>query len=170
MALFKRKRRKLDIPPPPPTLDIPPPPEDFDLPELPDLPPLPEIMHEYETSGGFPENIPKHPDIKPFKEEHVPAKPILKSPESKRVEPPSEPDKEEEAEVKKKEIFLKVDHYKNVLQNINIVKQKINQSEKIVDRLNEIKNNKDKEFEKWRTLLEDMERKCIYIDKTFFEG
>jgi hypothetical protein len=38
-----------------------------------------------------------------------------------------------------------------------------------LERLNEIKNIKDKEFEKWRTLLEDMERKAVYIDKTLFE-
>ncbi len=174
LNLLKKRPKKLDIPPPPPALDIPPPPEDLELPdlELPELPPLPgeeEFMPEIEEPEPT-KKIPEFPKIKPIKEE-IPIKPILPIPELKKPKVKAiKPVEKEEAEIPKKEIFLKVDHYKNVLESLNVVKKKINESEKIVERLNEIKNTKDKEFEKWRTLLEDMERKFVYVDKTFFEG
>ena len=68
-----------------------------------------------------------------------------------------------------KPIFVRADSYKSILSSISIIKSKINESESIVTRLNEIKNTKDKEFEKWKNDLEEMQGKLIYIDANLFE-
>ncbi len=153
----------------PKKLDIPPPPEDLELPEL---PPLPGEEEEIKK----PEEVPKEiPELKPIREETIPIKPIPTIP-SHEIEPEKEEIKKPIAVVKEqrfpptgKEMFVKADRYRELLKSVNIVKGKIKESENILERLNEIKNIKDKEFEKWRTLLEDMERKAVYIDKTLFE-
>jgi len=172
MAFFKllsKKQKKLDIPPPPPALDIPPPPEDLELPELPPLPEIPE--EEEEIKLEVPKKIPK---LKPIKEEVIPIKPIPTLPPHEVK--PKEDIKKLEAIFKEKkfpsigkEMFIKADQYKEILKSVDTVKRKIRESEKILDRLNEIKNVKDKEFEKWRSLLEDIERKSVYIDRNLFE-
>lgn len=172
--LLKKKTKKLDIPPPPPALDIPPPPEDLDLPEL---PPLPEEIMSEEKKGTTPEppmKFPEFPKIEPITEEVMPIKPIPTLPTHEFE--PKKKEKKETTVVKEKrfpsvgkDIFVKADQYKEILESVDVTKRKIRESEKILERLNEIKNIKDNEFEKWRTLLEDIERKSVYIDKTLFE-
>ncbi len=170
LKFLSKKPRKLDIPPPPPVLDIPPPPEDLELPELPPL--SEETEEEIEL-----EEVPiKFPPLKPIREDIIPIKPIPTLKPAREFEPPKEEVKKSKVVVKKqkfpsigREMFVKSDQYREVLDSINAIKRKIRESENILERLNEIKNNKDKEFEKWRTLLEDIERKSVYIDKTLFE-
>ena len=171
LKFLSKKPKKLDIPPPPPALDIPPPPADLELPELPPLPeeePIPEEKEEFKPE---PKKVPK---LKPIKEEPIPLKPIPTLPIHEVK--PKEEIKKPEAIVKEKrfpsigkEMFVKADQYKEILEGVDTIKRKVRESEKILDRLNEIKNIKDKEFEKWRSLLEDIERKSIYIDKNLFE-
>lgn len=170
MAFFKllsKKPKKLDIPPPPPALDIPPPPEELELPEL---PPLPEEKEEIK-----PEAPKKFPKLKPIKEEVFPIKPIPILPahevtvKKEEIKKPEIIVKEKEFPSIGKEVFVKANQYKEILESVDTIKRKIRESEKILERLNEIKNIKDEEFEKWRSLLEDIERKSVYIDKNLFE-
>jgi hypothetical protein len=68
-----------------------------------------------------------------------------------------------------KPLFVKADDYKSILGAMSVIKVKIEDSEKILNDLNELKNLKDKSFEKWRTELEDIQRKLLYVDKTLYE-
>jgi hypothetical protein len=68
-----------------------------------------------------------------------------------------------------KPLFVKADDYKSILGALTVIRSKIGDSEKILADLNELKNVKDKSFEKWRTELEDIQRKLLYIDKTLYE-
>ena len=68
-----------------------------------------------------------------------------------------------------KPIFVEVDDYRKVLDYVAGIKTDIKDSENILTRLQDIKTSKEKEFEKWRNFLEDVERKLLYVDKTLFE-
>lgn len=164
LKFLSKKPRRLDIPPPPPALDIPPPPEDFNLPELPPLPGEQDdyVNFDFNQKKNFSEPAYNESEAN---EEVASIKPASFMPQQKKIDEP----KEKHIKEFKKEVFLKVDQYKNAIEDIVVAKQRINESERIVERLNEIKNMKDKEFEKWRNLMEDIERKFVYIDKTFFE-
>tara|TARA_Y100000310_G_scaffold57465_1_gene52657 strand:- start:780 stop:1523 length:744 start_codon:yes stop_codon:yes gene_type:complete len=66
-------------------------------------------------------------------------------------------------------LFVKHDSYRSILEGISIIKDRLKQSEDLALSLNNIKNSKDKEFERWRTSLEDVQRKLIYVDKILYE-
>jgi hypothetical protein len=69
-----------------------------------------------------------------------------------------------------KPLYVKADDYKSIIGALTVIKTKIEDSERILTDLNELKNTKDKSFEKWRSELEDIQRKLLYIDKTLYEG
>lgn len=177
MKFLSKKPKKLDIPPPPPSLDIPPPPDDLKLPEL---PPMPDIEEE-PIKEVEPHEVPeKVPELMPIKEETPPIQPkIVEQQPPPPIEPEPQPEvekaepraviKEQKIPAMGKEMFVKADKYREILESIDIVRRKVRQSENLLKRMDEIKNIKDKEFEKWRNLLEDIERKSVYIDKTLFE-
>ncbi|MDP7323133.1 MAG: hypothetical protein QF632_00050 [Candidatus Woesearchaeota archaeon] len=66
--------------------------------------------------------------------------------------------------------YVKVEDFKDMLGGIQIVKTNLKQCDEIFERLNQVKNDEDKEFEKWRSKLEDLQRKLIYVDKVLFEA
>ena len=68
-----------------------------------------------------------------------------------------------------KPIFVEVNDYKQILDYINEIKNNIKKSDNILTTLQDIKSAKEKEFEKWHNVLEDIQRKLIYIDNTLFE-
>jgi hypothetical protein len=120
--------------------------------------------------------------VHPLKDHIIPQSPFLKKDEtriqqSQQLFKPIEkkeikPEKKQllEKQMPKKPIFVKSDDYKQILDSISIIRNKLKETESIAARLNEIKNMKDKEFERWRSELEDIQRKTLYIDKTLFEG
>ena len=66
-------------------------------------------------------------------------------------------------------LFVNMDGYKEILGDIDNMKNELKDAEELIGRLNDIKNAKDKEFEKWRSELEDIQRKLLYVDKVIFE-
>lgn len=67
-------------------------------------------------------------------------------------------------------LFVKIDDYKAILHGISVVKNNVDEANNIIKRLGTIRTEKDKEFEKWKSKLEDLNRKLVYIDKTIFEA
>ena len=66
-------------------------------------------------------------------------------------------------------VFVKIDEYKDVLDIMNMVKNKVAEAREILNRVNEIKNEEDAELELWHSSLDEIERKVEFIDKTLFE-
>jgi len=126
-------------------------PEDFGSGFLEDERPL-EELHRPEPI--VPPSMPK-----PFTE----ITPDLKEVEERQIE------KAVKKKILDKPLFVNANDYKSVLGALTTIKTKVNDSEKILAELNELKNIKDKTFEKWRTDLEDIQRKLLYIDKTLYE-
>jgi hypothetical protein len=65
-------------------------------------------------------------------------------------------------------IFVDIESFRRMLGDIDTIKNDIKASEMIIQHLNEIKNSKDKELDRWRSSLEDMQRKLNYVDKVLF--
>lgn len=66
-------------------------------------------------------------------------------------------------------LFITIEGYRRILADLDHVKNQLKHAEDVVGRLNELKSAKDKEFEKWRMELEDVQRKLLYVDKVIFE-
>ena len=66
-------------------------------------------------------------------------------------------------------IYVDINNYKEILDEIDQVEIKLKKIDDVFARLNEIKNNKDKTFEKWNFIIEDIQRQCVYVEKTIYE-
>jgi hypothetical protein len=69
-----------------------------------------------------------------------------------------------------KPLYVLVDHYKAVIEELSESRNLLKNSEDILFRLNEMKNESDKKYEQWRMQMEDIQRKLIFVDKSLFEG
>lgn len=178
--------------------DIPKKIESKELPELPDIPdvkestPYSEIpaMPDEELEddhlaelGTGPDSIPA-----PSTDEAVPKPPAIFSDESfydtpNEVRHLMESDRNTsyfEEPVERKEdvmnapslkgpIFVEIDSFKTILGDISNIKNTIKSSDIILSHINEIKESKDRELDKWHSLLEDMQRKLNYVDKIVYK-
>ena len=68
-----------------------------------------------------------------------------------------------------KTLFVKIDKYKDVMRVLDHVKSKLEDSERILGKLTELKNEEDRELDGWRNDLEDLKDKLLEIDKKLFE-
>jgi len=180
---------KENLPQPMPDISPPPQKEEFkpeDKAVMPELPPMP-VKEEFK-----PEEKAVMPELPPAPEFSVPQPKSSFEPieqESEVIHPFKEPEPQKPPEIKEKPkiiekkvkekvieerhfldepLFVKTNQYRNILDGINIIKNKINECNFVVENLNEIKNKGDKEFSKWRSNLEDMQRKVSLVEKSFF--
>jgi len=153
---------EMSVPAPeaPQQIPEPAPEEDEDVPE-------PPAIFSDETFYETPNEI-KHL-VKEKKEEHM----HHYMPEEQRVyEAPGTESVGEKPETKVYQrtgpIFIDIDSFRTMLGDIDTIKGDIKSSEIILEHLKEIKNSKDKELERWRLQLEDIQRKVNYVDKALF--
>ena len=66
-------------------------------------------------------------------------------------------------------VFVKIDEYKDVLDVMNMIKNKIEEAKEILGKINELKNEEDAELELWHAGLDEVERKVAFVDKALFE-
>ncbi len=66
-------------------------------------------------------------------------------------------------------VYVKIEEYKEVLEVINLIKNKIKKARITLEDINRLKNEEDAELEIWQTSLEEVERKVDFIDKVMFE-
>ncbi|MFH1063982.1 MAG: hypothetical protein V1729_02800 [Candidatus Woesearchaeota archaeon] len=66
-------------------------------------------------------------------------------------------------------LFVKVDEYKDVLDIVDLVKNKLGEAKSKIREINELKNQEDSEIEIWSNELSDIERKVDFIDQTLLE-
>lgn len=170
MALFdflKKKQQDLPMPPPP---------------TPPEMTPLIQgdiesIRPEEEHIEQLPELPPALPAPRPFefaREEEVSWKPRLPSdllePGSTEVQVfdrtiAKEPEEKEIVRPKIKPTFVAVEDYKRIINDTNTIRSKLMEAENFVRRLSDLKNEEERAFEKWRTQLEDVEKKLNYVDQ-----
>ena len=99
-------------------------------------------------------------------------------PELEDIEVPSEiPEEIPEIEtsgfaprIKKSPLFINVDTYSDMIEQLNVTRAKLNEYASAASRVIEFRTKKDSLMEKWRGSLEDTERKLLAIDRMLFEG
>jgi hypothetical protein len=66
-------------------------------------------------------------------------------------------------------IYVKVEEYKEVLDIIGLVKEKIGEADLVLNQISEIKSKEDIEIENWKSSLEDVKIKVSNIDKNLLD-
>ncbi|MDP3917281.1 MAG: hypothetical protein Q8Q42_03260 [Nanoarchaeota archaeon] len=69
----------------------------------------------------------------------------------------------------KRPVFVQIDNYREAMNDIELMKQKVREVEYILDRLNEIKSQESLEISNCETSLEKIKEKLVEIDKRLFE-
>lgn len=171
-------------------------PEDIHLPDMPtgepDLPQLPEMPEESITAEEpmpqSDEDVPAPPAIfsdTSFYETPDEIKHLIKERQEIKARMREEKASEDEdwrteapgsrgddKPIKMRDIkgplFVDIESFRTMLTDIETVRNDIKTSEIILQHLQEIKNSKDKELERWVTQLEDIQKKINYVDKVLF--
>ena len=121
---------------------------DFKFPEEPKLPPLPPTK----PFPRFPEFEKKGDGLNTL---NIPIRrpPML-----------------QEREVDKRiPLFVKISKYKTVMSNIHSIKEKVQESENILSKLDVIKSEEDKELDSWHENLNEIKERLLEIDEKLFE-
>ena len=153
-----------------------------------ELPPLPDIEEPIKPKESFESPLPQNLQLplkseKPsetqesVKEQEVYERKIrdievppfvteIKAPEPITTQKPlvEEPEKEQEKSKIKGPIFVHADKYKALIEELDEIEKNLKEAKDIIINLNEIKNEKDSAFEKWRVSLEDAQKKLLSID------
>mgnify|MGYP000117779807 CR=1 FL=1 len=66
-------------------------------------------------------------------------------------------------------VFVKIEEYKDVLDVMNMIKNKIIDARDTLGKIYELKNEEDAELELWQAALDEAERKVSFVDKVLFE-
>src|SRR3989344_2930521 len=188
MGLFSKKKTEMDLPPAPPAefkkVNL----EELEMPAPPPLPDLGEMRGK----GDFPmitpgEELPELPPIPPEEEfQHIPEEEAVQAPKEKAPEPiqrvrqkpartpiPQEPLLREEPTPTApitKHLFVSVQDYKIVFDNVELIKNKLKQTDDILVRLHEIKKEQEDGLEAWKQHLENVQQKLVYVDQMLFKG
>lgn len=65
-------------------------------------------------------------------------------------------------------VFIKIEEYKEVIEIMKVIKDKIEEAKKIVYKINELKNKEDAELADWNTNINEIEKKIDEIDSSMF--
>ncbi|MBW2965510.1 hypothetical protein KY342_00230 [Candidatus Woesearchaeota archaeon] len=139
----KLPKEELEVPPAPPTTE-----------EL----PSPE---EVATIKAVKEAVEK-----PVKQKLVPS--VVEQMEERAVEETKELVEEREDLRLQKPIFISLESFKDIIDEISLTSNILKENEDILTRINEFKEDEDKQFNKWESQLKDMQKKLIYVDKALF--
>ncbi len=126
--------------------------EELEMPKFPDLPEEPSFP-SYEPEFAKEEESPDEfgiPERKPGFEARAP----LFEPERRSIEKP---------------IFVKIEQYKEALDNIDSIKTKVREAEELLSRLDQLRAQEDKELQNWHDNINRIKDKLISVDKKLFE-
>ena len=66
-------------------------------------------------------------------------------------------------------VFVKLEDYKDVIDLISLVRDKLRQARFLLEKINELKNQEEAELQSWQRELEDVERRVSEIHHALFE-
>ena len=148
------------------------------MPENEDMPDFPKFPEMEEAPEASPE-----PEMSyiPSQRPSAPAMAIRQMPPAPQEEmPDSEPQHMQRRRLfhheKKlerpaiREVYVRVDRFKAALDSINMIRSSVRKSDEALMKLENIKNAKDRSFDRVKSSLEDLQKKLIFIDKTLFKG
>lgn len=65
-------------------------------------------------------------------------------------------------------VFIKIEEYKEVIEIMKIIKNKIEDAKGILYKINELKNKEDVELAEWNSNINEIEKKIEEIDSSMF--
>jgi len=68
----------------------------------------------------------------------------------------------------KKPIYIKLDEYESVTDIVNLIKEKLNESKDLLNKINQLRQEEDIEINDWKAQIESIEKKISNIDKMLF--
>lgn len=66
-------------------------------------------------------------------------------------------------------VFVKIDEYKDIMDIMTLIREKLRQAKFLLDKVAELKAQEDQELATWAKELEDVETRVSSIDKSLFE-
>ena len=156
--------------------------KEFEETPKPEFPEMPERVSEDVVPDKIPplEGLPEAPEFKT--EETAKPRPEPDAPlvtdQPRPVAAPETPPTYtavEEPEVPARKpmrgpLYIRTDRFKQVLEDIELIKAKFKEEDDIFFRIADIKGSQDQKFEDFRKSLEDIQRKLLFIDKSLFEA
>lgn len=170
MALFgflkKKREEELPLPPPP----SPPEMQPFlkgDIEQI-RAPPMPSREMQFEEHEEPP--LPQFPPALPAPDQQWKT---MEAPASEKEVVYDKTVQIQEERIERPEViraipkptFVAVEDYKRIINDTNTIRSKLMDAENFVRKLSDIKNEEEKSFERWRTQLEDVEKKLNYVDQ-----
>ena len=68
-----------------------------------------------------------------------------------------------------KAIFVKVEKYKEAIDTLEIIKEKLKTAQAVLNELRELKNKEEAELEEWQNTINDIKEKLTLVDNNIFE-
>lgn len=68
-----------------------------------------------------------------------------------------------------KAIFVKVDKYKEAIDTLEIIKDKLKTTQVVLNELRELKKKEDAELEEWQSSIDEIKEKLTLVDNNLFE-
>ncbi|MBL7054883.1 hypothetical protein ISS05_03945 [Candidatus Woesearchaeota archaeon] len=139
---------------------------------------FPELPKENEPELRIPsfpemEDTPKFMPKPPIKEStnYLPKEKLIK-PEEHGLRKPFEEHKEavKKRIVRKGPLYIKLEKFKEVVGDVNLIKKDLKKSGELLDGVISLKEEKAQDFEKWHIMVEDIQKKIVFIEKTLFKG
>ena len=72
-------------------------------------------------------------------------------------------------EVEGNTLFVKIENFKSVKEKMGHIKEKISETERILDKINELRREEEKELTVWSNDLNSIKTRLLAIDKNLFE-
>lgn len=66
-------------------------------------------------------------------------------------------------------VFVKIEDYKDVVDVLDLIKDRLAEAKRTLADINELKNDEDSELELWGSTLNEIDKKLDDIDRTLFE-
>ena len=73
------------------------------------------------------------------------------------------------AVLEEKAIFVKVEKYKEAIDTLEIIKEKLKTAQSVLNELRELKRKEEAELEEWQSTINDIKEKLTLVDNNLFE-
>jgi len=67
-------------------------------------------------------------------------------------------------------VFVKINDYKEVLNIVDVMKQKLKETSKTLEKIKVLKTEEDKELQEWEKNITEISRRLAFVDSAFFEN
>ena len=67
-------------------------------------------------------------------------------------------------------VFVKINDYKEVLDLVDVMRQKLKETNKTLEKVKLLKAEEDKELQEWERNMTEISRRLAFVDSAFFEN